>query len=910
MGLRNAIVNLTTTRDLNKKVMRNGKDQNKPSATNPGSLTLTVFGEKTSLPIEVRKAVIRTNENPIPFLNKELVFVELHLVNTTVRKDNVAAKLHLALPITAGVKRFELSRPGEDGVWYPATAVPKQQAAAVVYLEKEMGRSVAAVSTSAAASNVFEMQMSPLPYDKVIRCRLEIVAQGEDVHELVHGMFPSDSITQVVAEKTRLHEQPLDNLDPKGMKTRAGAVVGTCFGKTHFCCQIPPLSGQQMVGQEGKRMEMSKINIRRMAIFQDTSTSMIPSQEQAAGREHRLRELLSGLSQDSNNNATADTAVVVEIFAFDMLGCVQRGVYCKVDDVIKDLSTIEYEGGTNLSVLSTPLKEMAVRSTCTIDAVLIITDGVDSVSTRRAAPGFDNMIPFPVHCLADGEKIDLPNLRSLAASDPVHPGTVLTRKDLSYLPGLLYPKAVLRRIITNQDEGALIEEVDDGFRCVPDHRLSVLNHPISTTEGMVITGILQDLKVNEQLCSVTELVAEVVIGGSIYQFAFQLQQSQCLASGAPSKMAEDGTRVHDCPTLFLGPVEGTDSRCRNPAKILGHLYAEEVYRQTDLVGLKSGMECTHLQQEIAVTYGFCSPESSLLMLYDREQFLEHGISPPAGHPLEPHLRDHFKEKKAGAEKDMDKLPTKSVGEIGGLKTEEQINSVKTLARNLNNFFAEKALSPYIAEDTSRLFGQTTPLMRVAAPPRTRRVARCAEAEFDVPDGIAVLCSVGSAAAPQESTQRRILLERCRAPNMPSGAPERDAPVARCAEAAFDLADDSATSFQEVGDLENSDQSMGRVISRPSKVADKYWASLEKAVSKGTDDEAWKKLYKEELASCGGHASASPSLFLNSARVLVKAEKSNDAIRIATNCLEMGIDDVQMLRSDMFFFPHPSPTVRI
>jgi hypothetical protein len=82
---------------------------------------------------------------------------------------------------------------------------------------------------------------------------------------------------------------------------------------------------------------------------------------------------------------------------------------------------------------------------------------------------------------------------------------------------------------------------------------------------------------------------------------------------------------------------------------------------------------------------------------------------------------------------------------------------------------------------------------------------------------------------------------------------------------------------------------------PPQEPKQYMDALAKALTKNEGNE-WKKLYHAELESFGGHGSASPSFFLNSARVLVKHGKACDAVRIATNCHEAGIDDVQMLRS--------------
>jgi hypothetical protein len=85
------------------------------------------------------------------------------------------------------------------------------------------------------------------------------------------------------------------------------------------------------------------------------------------------------------------------------------------------------------------------------------------------------------------------------------------------------------------------------------------------------------------------------------------------------------------------------------------------------------------------------------------------------------------------------------------------------------------------------------------------------------------------------------------------------------------------------------------IVAPPQDAKQYINALVKALSEGEDSE-WKKLYEAELASFGDHCAASPSFFLNTARVLAKHDRACYAIRIATNCLETGIDDVQMLRS--------------
>eukprot|EP00957_Ditylum_brightwellii_P194345 14801096-Ditylum_brightwellii.AAC.1 len=53
----------------------------------------------------------------------------------------------------------------------------------------------------------------------------------------------------------------------------------------------------------------------------------------------------------------------------------------------------------------------------------------------------------------------------------------------------------------------------------------------------------------------------------------------------------------------------------DPSSILGHVYAEETFRAAEKYGLKSGMDIKLVSEELSIKYGFCSPESSLLMLY-------------------------------------------------------------------------------------------------------------------------------------------------------------------------------------------------------------------------------------------------------------------------------------------------------
>jgi hypothetical protein len=146
---------------------------------------------------------------------------------------------------------------------------------------------------------------------------------------------------------------------------------------------------------------------------------------------------------------------------------------------------------------------------------------------------------------------------------------------------------------------------------------------------------------------------------------------------------------HECPTFFLAPGAVPDPSLLEDlaGRILGHLYAEAVYAEAQAFELKSGISTKEVQQELAVSYGFCSRESTLLMLYDAGQFKEHGILPPVGHPTAESVP---REKKKEVSP-----PTKGYapGEVGGRKTTQQRAKVVALADRMNDFFKPSPQPP-------------------------------------------------------------------------------------------------------------------------------------------------------------------------------------------------------------------------
>ncbi|KAL7560439.1 hypothetical protein ACA910_020487 [Epithemia clementina (nom. ined.)] len=335
------------------------------------------------------------------------------------------------------------------------------------------------------------------------------------------------------------------------------------------------------------------------------------------------------------------------------------------------------------------------------------------------------------------------------------------------------------------------------------------------------------------------------------------------------------------------------------------------------------------------------------MLYERDQFLEHGISPPVGHPLEPTWREQSEgEAAARAQDDGKKSPVaKVMGEIGGPKNELQTNDVKRLALTLNDFFSpspESALACAMMEATAWLrnmepaeideWQQREAPLCSAGPPVEEFGEEKASEEMDVNGRLHLMCICdckeegeeenslggesmhsGSCDCKEEGEEENSLGRESMHSGSSGGGDTGDMVQEH---ACYDengagwfigsaVLASSGSSALPMDTTDAHDDCDGVPVSMP-KTLSIYLTSLTDALSRDKkEDESeisgdnWKTIYKNELVSQGGHSSASPSLFLNTAQILAKfasGKTSRDAIRIATNCLEAGIEDVQMLRS--------------
>eukprot|EP00588_Corethron_pennatum_P022877 CAMPEP_0194314752 /NCGR_PEP_ID=MMETSP0171-20130528/11593_1 /TAXON_ID=218684 /ORGANISM="Corethron pennatum, Strain L29A3" /LENGTH=655 /DNA_ID=CAMNT_0039070307 /DNA_START=228 /DNA_END=2191 /DNA_ORIENTATION=+ len=631
--------------------------------TETTAISFDALGERTSIPITISEARFKILCQ-VPFLGRTLATLELTVKNSTVDK-NIASKLRLVLPLGATVKKFEFlkaSGDGDDPVWYPAAAVPKKKAKEVVYKEKERGRDVAAVSDLVSGSNVFEIEIAPLPYKREVKCRLEFLFVGgsEEIEKFATACFPTAHTSGGVPVSIMVEQPDEDVRD----EDRAGCVVGECFGNTHFVCRIPK---PVFLGNPAKANALERI-----AVVWDTSASMMTSGVDE--RFGRIEDLASKCGK------VVGKPVIFELFVFSSGPIVCIGTFDNAENLIESIRALDYDGGTDVTSLTRLFEGFATRTgEKQIDTAIVFSDGMDSLSRTPNFSDHSYDMHFPVHCVATGDAVNMRCLNSIASASLHVQGSVIVPKDDNY-DAILYPQPVIRSVVTDQSDEAFMGEVEDGFCCVPDHRLRHMNHTIRR-DGVFVAGILDDPAFGTS--TVTRLSVVVACGTEVRKYVFRLRKC---SSGEPKSSTPDSTEFLDA--IHLSGSSWKEGG-KHGARILGHIYAEELYSEAVSVGLKSGIDTHAVQQELAINYGFCSPESSLLMLFTVQQFMENDILPPVGHPVynDPEVVDARKLRRAESHhKQGNNTPKR--GEIGSLKTDDQLKKVIHLATRLEVFLKE------------------------------------------------------------------------------------------------------------------------------------------------------------------------------------------------------------------------------
>lgn len=664
-----------------------------PSTTSP-SYHVT-FGDATSAPIRITDADFHL----YPFvrlLNHTVVSLTLAIVNEQT-PGSITGKLKIELPDTATVSKFEFERlENEDDKtkrrWYPACPLAVKKAQEVVYREREKGREVAAASQ--ASGNRFEIEVFPLPQNETLRCRVWWVQAGasmggEGVHRFsdFQNMFDfggAECRVEVIGEDVAPNDTALDHVDEENR-----CLSAEVNGETHFACYVPPVppapAGAEVEGQ------FSASDVSRIVLLWDTSQSQRTNLQK--NRLAKLRAL-----------ATALPSAVFDVWFFDVFPkCVATSA--NIETVAEALEkNVVYDGATDLqTVVDTVLAEygsdisFSGDSTDKVDKTdsskkmvcLLFSDGQDSL-------GAGNIVVPEVFASSGGSRlycvaakgtsgVNIPLLRGLAHSGNgrlIEESEAAASQNNLYVDFILERAPILTKIETDQSvsefqgeqwgtavhldgDFALLNEVSDPckFVCVPDHRLAT--HALDLgKEGLIVSGILG------KESSVSTIVAHISDGRRVrFQLGSSLIQDE--QEILQEEQDEQGKEDHD---------EGTRTRPHHNLvaiqHLLGFLFARAQYEQVQRDSARMGLPFSLLHKQLALTYNFCSPEASLVMLYEVAQFTENDVVCPVGHPNHAEWAECIKVKKAEAEKFVVGNGIDSANNVGVLKNPPEIGEEK------------------------------------------------------------------------------------------------------------------------------------------------------------------------------------------------------------------------------------------
>jgi len=330
-----------------------------------------------------------------------------------------------------------------------------------------------------------------------------------------------------------------------------------------------------------------------------------------------------------------------------------------------------------------------------------------------------------------------------------------------------------------------------------------------------------------------------------------------------------------------------------------------------------GLDLAAVRAELALRYGFCSPLSSLLMLYEPEQFIQNGIGCPKDHPA-------FAAWQAAA---TQALSPPAKGDLGQPKTEAQMQVVVSRLA--------AALQKYVAEPVPAGEPPVRRRMMMMSPGGGGDERRCAQLRS------APRLGCGSFGRPEAFTDRDSFSDDGDEEDMLGAAPA-SATMRRQAAAECKESDecDSGSDDDDDDDDETASPAMGMGLTRKAKDSKRgcksrscsrdrgahgegsggrglprsesgvgvrrdceayvqgkeqdYLNALKVALNTGT----WFEVYVDLRAKHG----SSPSFFLYTSRLVLDhlPRQAELAARICTNCLEVNLQDVQMLRSVGYF----------
>ena len=335
----------------------------------------------TFIPVAVRTAHFRCCA--LPTIRKALVVCEFVVANEATPGD-IRATLHFPLPSDAVVSgcRFEVGK-----ALVPAVTVSKKRAAAVAYVEEEPGRHVG--STSAVQGNMWQMDIFPLPRGRPRRLKVSFTCPLREASAGLELRIPMSFETPLRKVTVQTHTQPqgvqvsdslggrvTNTLLSEGVcitmadsRSREPSVLSCLYlDRLHFAVFIPDDALAVMAAGQAGPVSAKPQGSVLVGLVWDVSRSC------AGLCGPQTKAFLQALAR---HYQTQGTAVAFRLTTFSTTAA-RRLEQGTLADLLEALKGLEYEEGTDLTVLEKALADRAVTYS------LLFTDRVDNQSGQRS----------------------------------------------------------------------------------------------------------------------------------------------------------------------------------------------------------------------------------------------------------------------------------------------------------------------------------------------------------------------------------------------------------------------------------------------------------------------------------------------------------------------------------------------
>ena len=456
------------------------------------SLFSLTYGEETKLQLTVCAADFEINA----LMTQRLAIVDVRLTvcNNLVSND-IEATLRLPLPDSdATISEFSV---GTDH----AIAVPKAKANEVAYKEKEKGGAVATANKVSGAT--WETTVYPLPFNKQVKVTVQFVCNmAEDGQFALPLVFPSpvERITVSAVDEDglagvhNLNGHATRSTMPDGLRvsftpaaTNRRIVSAERGGSLFWSGRVPKeeldLAFADVQATVTPDAAALTDETRHVGIIVDTSRSCKPM-----ANEH-----LACLAALDTSYASCGRRVHFTVWSFSCISsCL--GERMNIKDAHNALAKVQYNGGTNLSLLGgeSGLLKKAGPLGKQCDVVVLLTDGVNNLLTKQMPDiGGAGVAAVPIHVPLPptGFNANLALLRWLAYQTG---GSAVMRLDEPHAFADVVSGATTQTVLTRLTldiSGDLDALMDEKLQTTPDWRLDATRNIASADGSLRFSGV-------------------------------------------------------------------------------------------------------------------------------------------------------------------------------------------------------------------------------------------------------------------------------------------------------------------------------------------------------------------------------------------------------------------------------------